>query len=248
MHKLLSTLTLCAISAAAQAAPIFIENHSFEADFAAPGTFPTGNVTGWDVLDPFDVLLPLGDGQDAIGVLNPTTSTFFDPDAAPDGDNVALIYLSDDIGQGPVSLTQELGATLQANTVYTLQVEVGNIASGFGTGPFADTFFDLDGFPGYAVSLYAGGQLLDEDVNTLVIEEGEFLTSTVQVVIGDNHDQLGQHLEIRLTNLNLEDDPEDPGIEVDFDNVRLDAAPIPEPAVAVLFAAGLTLIAGRRRF
>ena len=39
-----------------------------------------------------------------------------------------------------------------------------------------DVFFDLSGFPGYAVQLLAGGVVVAEDHNTLAgsIPEGEF--------------------------------------------------------------------------
>ncbi|MEO1510668.1 MAG: hypothetical protein AAFU70_01220, partial [Planctomycetota bacterium] len=60
-----------------------------------------------------------------------------------------------------------------------------------------------------------------------VIPEGEFRTSTIELVVGASHPQLGGALEIRLLNLNMEDTPEDPGIEVDFDDVRLDASANP---------------------
>ena len=68
-----------------------VQNHSFEADFAADGTFPTFTPTGWQTYDPFG-LLPLS--GNAVGVLNPNGTTFF-PGGAPDGDNVALIFLED---------------------------------------------------------------------------------------------------------------------------------------------------------
>ncbi|MEK6236955.1 MAG: PEP-CTERM sorting domain-containing protein, partial [Planctomycetales bacterium] len=62
---------------------------------------------------------------------------------------------------------------------------------------------------------------------------------------GDSHPQLGQALEIRLFNLNQMDLP-DPGIEVDFDDVRLDATPIPEPSSWLLLW-GAALGLGLRR-
>ncbi len=109
---------------------------------------------------------------------------------------------------------------------YTLRVQVGNIASGFGAPPF-DQFYDLDGFPGYRVQLLAGGVLLAEDDNTLfgLIPEGEFRLSTVTAEVGPDHPALGQAIEIRLLSRNEAQSAEDPGIEVDFDDVRLDAAP-----------------------
>ncbi len=226
-----------------------VQNHSFEADFAADGTFPTFTPTGWQTYDPFG-LLPLS--GNAVGVLNPNGTTFF-PGGAPDGDNVALIFLEDSYDQGPVGLTQVLTDTLQANTHYSLEVEVGNIASGTGLPPF-DTFgfYDLDGFPGYQVQLLAGGVVLAEDNNSLFgsIAEGTFESTTVEFTTGSTHAQLGQALEIRLINRNETDTAEDPGIEVDFDNVRLNATAVPEPgtfASVVVLVLGLTYCSIRAR-
>lgn len=208
----------------ANAAPIPIANAGFEADFAADGTFPVGPVTDWPAYDPNGLL---AFGGNFTGVINPTGSACFNGDA-PEGNNAAILFLEGTIGAGPVGLRQELDAVLEAHTVYTLSVEVGNIASCAGLPPFDQFgFFELDGFPGYAVQLLAGGVVVAEDFNSLAgtIPEGEFMTTTVQLVVGASHPQLGGTLEIRLINLNEAETPEDPGVEVDFDDVRLDASP-----------------------
>lgn len=205
------------------AAPVPVENPGFEADFAADGTFPVGPVTGWPAYDPLGLLPQPGNFT---GVINPTGSSFFNFDDAPEGRNAALLFCEGTIGQGPIGLSQTLDAVLEAGTTYTLTVEVGNIASGTGLPPFdAFGFYDLDGFPGYSIQLLANGVVLAEDFDTIEIPEGEFRTAACAVSIGPDHPLLGVPLEIRLINLNLEDSPEDPGIEVDFDDVRLDASP-----------------------
>jgi hypothetical protein len=220
-YVLLSAL----LSGAVIAAPVPVMNPGFEADFALDGTFPLGPVTAWPAFDPNNLLAINGNFT---GVINPSGGDCFNMQDAPEGRNAALLFIQSSVGAGPVGLTQILDAALEANTVYTLTVEVGNIASCAGLPPF-DTFgfFDLDGFPGYAVQLLAGGVLVAEDFNTLdgQIPEGEFRTTTVELAVGDAHPMLGQPLEIRLINLNLEDSPEAPGIEVNFDDVRLDASP-----------------------
>lgn len=221
-----------AASAAAPAGPshasrgvtsIPINNAGFEADFAPPGCFAIFTPTDWTVYDPNGVL----GGNSAVGIIDPTGTTNF-PAGAPEGLNVALIFLGEDMGQGPVGLTQVLSETLQPHTAYTLTVEVGNIASGIGPPP-CDVFgfFDLDGFPGYQVQLLAGGVVVAQDDNSLhgLIPEGEFRLSTVTLTTGATHAQLGQPLEVRLINLNIIETPADPGIEVDFDEVQLTAAP-----------------------
>ena len=145
---------------------------------------------------------------------------------------------------------QTLVDSLQANTTYTLEVDIGNIRSGTSLN---NDVFNLDGFPGYRVDFLAGGVVLESDDNTLAgaIAEGAFQTSALSFTTGDTPAQLGQALGIRLVNLNTVD-PTAPGadLEVDFDNVRLDATAVPAPATATLLALGLLasgIRAARRR-
>ncbi len=209
----------------AWADPVPITNHSFEANFAANGTFPVFVPTGWTVVDPGSII---NFSTNAVGCLNPTDSQCFVPAQAPDGRNAALIFLQS-AGTTPVALTQVLTTVLQPSTRYRLTVEIGNIDSCAGLPPFdVFGFFELEGFPGYSVELRAGGQVIAADLNTLgpLIPDGAFMTSTFEFTTGLGHPRLGQPLEVRLTNLNQIDTPQNPGIEVDFDNVRLDATPI----------------------
>ncbi|MAY73150.1 MAG: hypothetical protein CMJ31_00210 [Phycisphaerae bacterium] len=232
MQRLVTVTTfLGLIAAGAGGAPVAVENHGFEADFAADGTFPVGPVSGWEAYDPNDLLSV---GGNFTGVVNPNNSPFFLPDQLPEGNNAALLFISNAIGLGPVGLSQTLDATLEAGMTYTLSVGVGNIASGTGNPPFDQFgFFDLDGFPGYRVELLAGEpplgppSVLVADDNTLfgAIPEGEFRFSVIEFTAEASDPRIGLPLMIRLINLNEQDTPEDPGIEVDFDDVRLDASP-----------------------
>jgi hypothetical protein len=203
------------------AEPLVINNPSFEADEVADNTFPIFLPTGWSPYDPFG----LQGGNVLLGVLNPTNSTFF-PDGAPDGSNVALVWVNAQFGLGEFGLQQELSATLEPG-VYTLRVWVGNIDSGTGSPPFDQFgFFDLSGFPGYAVRLLAGDTVIAEDDNTLTttLDNGEFDESIRQVVISADDPLLDvpmpPGLTVRLINLNLQV-AQDNAIEVDFDDVRL---------------------------
>jgi hypothetical protein len=78
------------------------------------------------------------------------------------------------------------------------------------------------------------------DDNSLAdsIPEGEFATSTVSILIGASHPRLGDPLGVRVVNLNVTPADAEPGmppdLEVDFDDVRLDA----QPAGVMLFADG----------
>ena len=130
---------------------------------------------------------------------------------------------------------------MQANTRYELSVEVGNIGSGFATN---NDFFDLSGFPGYRIDLFAIDQFLNEtilvqDLETLVIPEAEFALATISVDIGAGHTAIGDTLGIRLVNLNeTRGVAGPPDLEVDFDDVRLNATAISEPGVAALALLG----------
>lgn len=207
------------------AAVLPVRNPGFEADSAVPGNFDVtpGYPQGWTPYDPHMIL----DGAlDAVGILYPAGTTFYSV-PAPEGHQVGIIFLSGNTGTSQeVGLQQTLTASLEPNTTYTLRVAVGNIASGTGLPP-SDVygFFNLAGFPGYAMELRAGGQVLAADTNSLgaLIPDGQFATGTVQAVIGNAHPALGQSLQIRLINLNLPGSPAAPGIEVNFDDVRLTA-------------------------
>ncbi len=215
---------MLASSAAGQVIPVV--NPSFEDDPAGPGCFETGFFpNGWSVYDPNGIA---GMGN-FFGVVDPGPTSYYLPGQVPDGDQAALLFFSGSIGQGELGIRQTLGVNLQADRLYRLTVGVGNIASGASPVPPCSNgdFFNLDGFPGYSVQLVAGGVIIAEDLNSMfgLIPEGEFRTSTLEIVVQSDDPQVGTELEIRLINLN-EDDPTEPGapgIEVNFDSVMLEA-------------------------
>lgn len=246
----------------AQAAPVSISNPGFEAlylgsnlppEYAGDvptGTFPTGPPpSGWT---------PYYEGGSPppgafIGVLNPGSAADFAPDpaffdlGAPEGDNAVLLYTSGDTGGAEYGVEQTLGAVLQADVQYTLSVEVGNIGSATALlPPYSNLgFFNIEGFPGYRLQLLAGGALLAEDVDTVLPAEREWETATLVFSATESHLQLDQPLTVRLVNRNQPDVAGVTGIEVDFDDVQLDATPlsaVPIGPVARL-AAGLGLLA-----
>ena len=210
-----------------------VQNASFEDTTGQTvfNEFTFGIPAGWSEYDPNNVINMPGVFT---GTLLPNGVDFFNS-TAPDGDRVAILFNSDQEGEGEYGFQQTLADVLQANMVYTLTVEVGNIASGTATN---GEFFNLDEFPGYRIDLLAGDTVIASDNNSLAIPEGEFDTATLEFVTGDSHAQLGAALGIRLVNLN--EIPSgytqgtSPDLEVDFDDVRLDATAIPEPAAAWL--------------
>lgn len=209
--------------------------------------FTFGPLNGWDLYDPGSITGGGAGNTYFIGTLRPTERDLVGnpgvyenfPNGAFEGSRVGIAFnFEGSGGEGEYGFQQNLTATLAANTNYTLQVQIGNIASGFAVD---NTFYVLDGFPGYRVDLLAGGVLLDSDNNSLAgsIAEGEWGLSTVSFTTGPTHAQLGQSLAIRLVNLNIID-PAFPAsdLEVDFDDVSLTATAVPEPTSTALLLLG----------
>ena len=248
----LSAGVLGAAAMSASAAPVAVVNAGFEDTTGQSvfNEFTFGIPTGWTAYNPFGVIPGGGFGGGVFpGTLQPNGVDFF-AQTAPEGDRVAILFNEQPTGgTGEYGFEQTLGATLQANTNYTLTVEVGDIDSGFATN---GAFFDLEGFPGYRIDLLAGGSVIVSDNNSLAgsLVEGLFSTATLSIDIGAAHALLGQNLGIRLVNLNNPQGASD--LEVDFDDVQLNATAISEPgmialALLGLSALGLGRVAARRR-
>ncbi len=214
------------------AAPVAVINPGFEANPVSAGCFAVFTPTGWQPYDPFNIL---DTGQDVIGALNTSAGPYF-PEA-PEGSNVGLVFLQGDVGGGEAGMRQVLSATLQTSTIYRLSVEVGDIDSGVGLPPCDQFgFFNLENFPGYRVELLAGGEVIAVDDNSLAgdLSDGVFLPTAIRATIPAVHVEASQPLEIRLINLNVAETPEEPGIEVDFDAVALEATPVNTATLAAL--------------
>ncbi|HMN96854.1 MAG TPA: hypothetical protein PKC43_10170 [Phycisphaerales bacterium] len=227
--------TLLAAPGSARAESIPIVNPGFE---EVEGTwlfneFSFGAPPGWSLHDPAGIAGSGAGPTCYVGTLRPfeidpagSPGVFvYFPAGAPQGERVAIAFnVAGSGGQGEYGIVQTLAATLQP-TSYTLTVLVGNIASG---SALSGEFFDLDGFPGYRIELLAGGVVIGSDDNALAgsIPEGEFAPSIISVAIPRGHPGVGQPIGIRLVNLNIVD-PLFPAadLEVDFDDVRLEAAP-----------------------
>ena len=235
---------------ASRAAPVTVVNAGFE-DTSGQTTFNEltfGTPAGWVQYDPNSIIVGSGNGPDVfLGTLEPNGTDFFNT-TAPEGSKVAILFNRDgSTGAGEYGLEQTLSTTLQANTRYELAVEVGNIASGTAVN---SEFFNLDGFPGYRIELLAGGVVIGQDNNTLggLIPEGEFLTSVFTVDVGAVHAQLGQNLGIRLVNLNVVDGAfPTADLEVDFDDVHLEATALSAPGSLMIFSMIFGLLVVRRQ-
>lgn len=217
MRATVGCLVFGLLGGRASAAVIPVANAGFETNFAANGFVVITTPASWSIYNPQNI----NQFSDAVGVINPTGTDHY-PNGAVEGRNAAVIFM-DGPATGEAGLQQTLAATLQAERRYTLQVEVGNIASG--TANFG--YFNLAGFPGYRIDLLAGNAIISSDNNTLAgsIPEGEFRTSTIVATTTNTHPALGSALQIRLVNLNQPGTQAEPGIEVNFDHVRLTEEP-----------------------
>lgn len=250
--------SLMMFAGTALAAPVAVVNPGFEnlSGEAVFNEFTFGPLTGWGLYDPAGITNGGAGNTFFIGTLTP-----FEPDpvaapgvfanipaGAPEGARVGIAFnFASGGGQGEYGFQQTLATTLAANTRYTLDVDIINIASATSR---SGQFFNLTGFPGYRVDLLAGDVLLAQDVNSLAgaLSDGQVGTSTVVFTSDAVHAALGLPLVIRLVNLNVTD-ATDPSadLEVDFDHVRLGAVSVPLPASALLFVSACVGLLRRRR-
>jgi hypothetical protein len=191
-----------------------LSNFGFETPNTPNGTFSgsqTNGPTGWTAYNNGPT-----NSSRFFGVWDATGTTSFEQ-PIPEGQQMGVVFLDDTLGL-EAGLEQTLVTQLQPNTRYTLRVAVGNFA------PSAGSTWDFTGFPGYRVELLAGGNVLEVDNNTLSPAEGQFLLSTLVYDTGPTVP--AQALGIRLVILN------GPGVEVNFDNVILDASSLPQVTVS----------------
>jgi hypothetical protein len=137
----------------------------------------------------------------------------------------------------------------------------------------ATIFFDYQGFPGYIVQLLADDEVIAEDINSVLIAEGDFAEISLSLTVGDSlfvngTNLIGMALGIRLLNQNTDLNGSFPPLspplgsnqcesendqpcsavswssEVDFDNVQLSVSAVPVPAAIWLFGTALIGLIG----
>lgn len=117
-------------------------------------------------------------------------------------------------------ISQTLSAVLQPNTQYTLGAYVGRRLI-------------VSDSPGYNIELLAGSTVLASE-NSTTLSPGQFKPVTLNYASGSSGSLIGQALTIRLTSTSQAN-------QVNFDNITLDASPIPEPS-AILGLLGFGLL------
>jgi len=153
------------------------------------------------------------------GIFRPTASNY--PGGVPDGVNIGY-------AGGSAVIDQLLNANLTVNTTYTLSVSVGNR-------------LDAPHNDGYSIQLLAGGAVLNGTTTLPGPAQGQFALATDVYTAGAGDPHLGQPLEIKLISSATG--------QVSFDNVTLDASPVPEPSgLALLVAVGTCVFFSRRQW
>ena len=228
--KLKAPITILAILLSAgvsQATTVLVLNHSFEDGTNGSG----GNVNQppWrDIANSTNNQIPIQE----ISAL-PAGRV----DAAPDGtDTVHYTNATTD------SIYQVLAATLQANTVYTLRVDVGDrtdLTAQSGAIRLGYVSASPAANDDYGLNLLTANIINDTvPVNGAGATDG-WQTWESTFTTGASPTGEGQALRIELVTF--------AGVQTLWDNVRLDASPVPEPSALLLSALGSFLLLRRRR-
>jgi hypothetical protein len=218
--RLLGVAVALSASQATLATPINVVNASFEND-GTSSAFPLG----WDFPD-----YNTQSGREAA-----PTNPGYDP-ANLDGTHIAYVVTDG------LAIQQGLGANLAANMQYTLEVEVGSQ-------------FDVSSGVHYEIRLAA---LNNATKVVLATESGltwspsesfTFKTATLTYTTDSAPALEGHTLYIQLARSGSSGENPDEDGRPDFDNVRLNATPvpIPEPSALGLLGLGAVVLASRLR-
>jgi hypothetical protein len=232
------------IGATAFGAPLNVLNPSFESPAVADNQAPAGDPTDWAAFG--DIT-----GGNS-GVENPGDAAFpgttGDPGTIPGGDGVQNVYINQ-VGpatNGELGIFQNIDAAapiIASDTVYTLTVGIGNALN------VPDETFAVR----LVATSPAGSTTIAEATGNAdtYAPQGRFLDISAASSPLITNNLVGNGLQIQLVNTNSADFDTNTlaGIQVNFDNVRVDASPsVPEPTALGFFGIiGLTALGRRRR-
>ena len=217
----LAVVALFSLSYSAQAAPISINNHTFDTAGVADGGY-SGTYPGWTAVNPggYDP----GYGGAIWGEYNPNNNGVYEtcsPDAPPDTpglDGYTCFFAPGTIVASGSGIEQTLSASFALNTDYTLTAAFGHRAPGSGM-----STVDMQLLAG---STIIGSLAVDPNAGTLGWFN-DFTLSVPAASVCDPGMLVGEALHIRFTKTG-------PSLECDFDNVRLDGTASPAPVLGSL--------------
>lgn len=219
----LSIALLAVAGHQAGAAVILINNPSFETDVTATSS---GTNTGWSE----------GGAATLTGVLNES------PAAVPDtAAGVNWFWLDQRVATGgPSAIYQNLGVTVQSNTIYTLNLTIGARTD---TGIHTDYIFGL--FTGLSTTPTTAMAIKTEADFTL-LTQGSTQGVTITFDTSLNNSFNGQNLFLRFATVTTSGAVAN---QILFDNLALDATAVPEPSVwgLVVLASSVFIGLSRRR-
>lgn len=207
-----------------------ITNHSFEDDDVSGLTNQLNAdivPTGWSSYDDGRNLALAGDARGLV---------YHGPGTSVIGASLGQADGSQSFFSAQRDVMQVLGATLQANTTYTLTVEIGDRGvTGIG-GNVGDNIVHLGtGATGGANIL---ASLDSTSPGAVATVDGDWVTWSMTYTTGANPVGLGDNLRIELTT--------DTNVGW-FDNVTLDATAVPEPSSSILVGLGVMTFVLRRK-
>jgi len=212
------------------AGSITVPNFSFELPVLSSGANNNGGNGDTTTITDWTIAAPPSNTNN--GVYHPVAGfTSTNPLPAPaDGDQLA--YLVPGAGNTSSLTTSASLGTVAANMLYTLTVALGNRSD--------NLFFDTGT---YTIDLLANGVSIAEATRAgSTVTHGTFSDLSATFVSPASGPLIGESLTIRLSATAGSDND-----EAIFDNVRLMATPVPEPATTTMIVGGMAALAWLRR-